>query len=407
MNIILISSLLGVAAFVPGVNTSKEALKVSVSVWPPGSSIHLGESVFLQCTVKFNSSFVQLYRWFRHTPHTALSLNPRHLVSGDSYSITGVTREDTGSYWCQAEWREGNTTMVFLSEPATLGVSDHPPPSLIMVPSTRQIFQGELFTLQCPMSQRNSSSWLLKHFSEDRGPRTTDFHTDRCSSLGGAVNANKSDACVFSAVNGSCGLYWCEGPEGRSNTINITVSYGVIILKTPASPVSEGHTVDLYCQYRTVNHSHTMFFKNRAHIITNTSSSSDNIVKMTIENVTKEDEGYYMCASEDRKMESAESWLSVRRNASLDVTAASTNGTWKWIIVSCGVLILFLIPLLVWLIRRYRHQAFFPRTCCPVSKEVLPAVALPATKQDMTEVQWDLSWMEMSNLLDKQLYPSA
>lgn len=33
---------------------------------------------------------------------------------------------------------------------------------------------------------------------------------------------------------------------------------------------------------------------------------------MTIENVTREDEGLYKCASKDRTMESPESWLSVR-----------------------------------------------------------------------------------------------
>lgn len=35
---------------------------------------------------------------------------------------------------------------------------------------------------------------------------------------------------------------------------------------------------------------------------------------MTIENVTKADEGFYKCVSEGRKMESPESWLSVRRD---------------------------------------------------------------------------------------------
>lgn len=33
---------------------------------------------------------------------------------------------------------------------------------------------------------------------------------------------------------------------------------------------------------------------------------------MTIKNVTQQDEGLYKCASHDRKMESPESWLSVR-----------------------------------------------------------------------------------------------
>lgn len=87
---------------------------------------------------------------------------------------------------------------------------------------------------------------------------------------------------------------------------------GTIILKTPAFPVSEGDEVVLYCQYWTGNHSKTSFFKNGVEISTLTSSSSDRAIKMTIENVTQEDEGLYKCASRDRKTESPESWLSVR-----------------------------------------------------------------------------------------------
>lgn len=97
-----------------------------MSVWPPGSNIYLGECVLLQCSVESNSSFAWSYRWLKHKPHTApaSTLNPRHLVSGDSYSITAVTREDAGSYQCQAERRESNiTSEVLLSQPATLRVS--------------------------------------------------------------------------------------------------------------------------------------------------------------------------------------------------------------------------------------------------------------------------------------------
>ena len=97
-----------------------------MSVWPPGSNIYLGECVLLQCSVESNSSFVWRYRWLKHEPRAASlpTPNPRHLVSGDSYSITAVTREDAGSYQCQAERRESNiTSVVLLSQPATLRVS--------------------------------------------------------------------------------------------------------------------------------------------------------------------------------------------------------------------------------------------------------------------------------------------
>ncbi|XP_041791145.1 Fc receptor-like protein 6 isoform X2 [Chelmon rostratus] len=398
MNTILISSLL-------------ESLRASVSVWPPGSNIYLGDCVLLQCSVESNSSVAWSYRWFRHKPHLAPTPDPRHLFSGDSYSITAVTREDAGSYWCQAERRGSNaTSVVFHSQPAKLSVSELPPPSLTLTPSTRQLFRGERFAVRCPASQTNSSGWMLRLFSPGRRVRKRVLHTDRCSPLGGAVSADRPDSCVFTAVSGNSGLYWCEGAEGRSNAVNITVSYGTIILKTPAFPVFEGDAVVLYCQYWTDNHSNTSFFKNGAEIVTSTSSLSDRVIKMTIENVTRDDEGLYRCASQDRKMESPGSWLSVRPgrgNVTSDGTAASRSDSWKWIIVCCGAVLLFLIPLTVCLVRLYRYQTLCIRNCWPVSKEDLPAVELPATKQDVTEVQWDLSWMEMSNLLDKQLYPGT
>lgn len=54
-----------------------------------------------------------------------------------------------------------------------------------------------------------------------------------------------------------------------------------------------------------------------------------------------------------------------------------------------------------------RAQIFGARGCWPRSQQEPAAAGFPATKQDATEVQWDLSWMEMSNLLDRQLYPGT
>lgn len=409
MNILLTSSLLGVAAVVLQAATAAETLKVSVYVWPPGSNVYLGECVLLQCSVESNSSFVWSYGWLKHSPHAdPPTPNPRHLVLGDSYSITAVTREDAGSYQCQARrWDSNSSSVEFLSQTATLSVSELPSASLLtLTPSTRQFFREERFTVQCPVSQTNSSGWRLKHFPPISGVRPRVSNTDPYSLPGGAVSAGRSDRCEFTADSGNSGLYWCQGAEGRSNAVYITVSYGAIILKTPAFPVFEGDKVVLVCQYWVGNHSKTTFFKNGAENFT--SPSSDRVIKMTLENVTQEDEGFYKCASQDRTMESPEAWLPVsphRGNfTSTDERAASNSGSGKWVIVSCGVLLLFLIPVTVWLLHHYR---FCTCRCWPFSKERLQAVELPATKQDVTEVQWDLSWMEMSNLLDKQLFPGT
>lgn len=107
-------------------------------------------------------------------------------------------------------------------------------------------------------------------------------------------------------------------------------------------------------------------------------------------------------------------------------------GTWTWITISCIVVLLVLIPLTAWAVHHYRlvpmspnkitplrvftiqsrclvgillaqrTKLFSARSCWPSSQGDRPSEGLPATKQDATEVQWDLSWMEMSNLLDKR-----
>lgn len=390
MNIILIFPLLGLAAFVLQAATLGGFLKPVVSVWPPGSKVYLGESVLLKCTVESNSTVEWKFEWDK--PKTVLTPNPGHLISNDSYFITAVTREDAGNYRCKAAHA--------YSQPAELIVSELTPPSLTLTPSTRFIFRGERFTVQCPSSQTKSKDWNLRHYSPGRAQRTTDVQRDQCLPLEGAKVTSKSDVCVFNATSGNSGLYWCEGPEGRSNAVRISVSYDNIILKTPAFPVFEGDKVILYCQYKSTNYNGTTFFKNGIVVFVTSPSSKNKAINMIIENVTRKDEGSYKCASQDRKMESAESWLSVRPNT-------ETQGYWKWIILSIGLVFLCLIPVSVWLVCRHRYHMLGTQSHWPLSKEDLPAVPLPATKQDVTEVQWDLSWMEMSSLLDKQLYPST
>lgn len=59
--------------------------------------------------------------------------------------------------------------------------------------------------------------------------------------------------------------------------------------------------------------SNMRFFKNGAEILTYNCTYSGQAITMTIENATQEDEGFYKCASPDHKVESPESWLSVRK----------------------------------------------------------------------------------------------
>ncbi|XP_061681159.1 uncharacterized protein LOC133503492 isoform X2 [Syngnathoides biaculeatus] len=381
MNIVLVSSSLGLAVFILLVAASKEGTKVSVTLWPPGTEVFLGECVLLRCGVESNGSLAWNYRFFRNEPRASQTRNPRHLLSGGTYSITAVTREDVGRYWCQAERSDSNTTVVLLSRPVTLSVSELPPPMLTLTPSARHMFIGETFTLQCPEKLTNSSAWVLRQTWTGHFMRTADSKTGACSTLDSVVRPGRSSTCVVSTARGNSGLYWCEGAEGRTNAVHITVTSSLVIMRTPAFSVPHGSNVVLACLFRKGNHTKGTFFRNGVETSTYSSPDPGTELKLTIENVTEGHEGFYKCASQDGKLESPQSWLSV-------------TSSWIWILVSCVLIIL--IPLAILLIHHFRYKMFYAQSCW---REGTPAAVLPATKQDVTEVQWDLSWMEMSNLL--------
>ncbi|XP_061743906.1 uncharacterized protein LOC133543384 isoform X2 [Nerophis ophidion] len=383
MNRILMASILGVAACVLHVAASKEDLKVSVSVWPPGSKVFLEECVMLRCTVESNATFLWSYRWFRHKPDTMQKTpeNPRHRISGGSYLITAVTREDAGTYWCRVHRSDSNSSVAFLSGSTTLSVSDLSLPSLTLTPSTRHMFTGGTFTVQCPEPMTNSSAWVLKQTSPSYGTRTYYSNTAACSPLGGSVSPVKSGTCVISAELKHTGLYWCESAVGRSNAIHIAVSSGPVIMRTPAFVVPQGSSVVLSCHYWRGNQTKSTFFRNGFEISTGSSSSPGRDIKLTLKNVTEAHQGFYKCASQDRKLESPESWLSVGGHSlSTDLSADVSPGYW---IGSCIVIIFILAA--IWLIHYFRYKMLYTQSCWTPSNEESPEAALPATKQDVTE----------------------
>lgn len=82
-------------------------------------------------------------------------------------------------------------------------------------------------------------------------------------------------------------------------------SVGSVILESPAVPVMEGKTINLYCRKKGASQNQIAdFYKNDLKIGTSYSG------KMTIHNVSKSDEGLYKCTILEAG-ESPESWLIV------------------------------------------------------------------------------------------------
>ncbi|KAL1022540.1 hypothetical protein UPYG_G00029050 [Umbra pygmaea] len=161
-----------------------------------------------------------------------------------------------------------------------------------------------------------------------------------------------------------------------------------VIIMSPAHPVTEGEQVVLRCHYSFHKPNRTTFYKDGKEV------SSLNVTEMVIDNVTSTDEGFYKCADPEDKSASPERWLAVQ-------------GTWTWVVLSsCIVGILLLITLILILVCHYRWHLRCTGGWLS-SKEGPTSIQAPQTKQDVTEIQWDLAWMEMANLLDKQEYTAS
>ncbi|KAF1381058.1 hypothetical protein PFLUV_G00170480, partial [Perca fluviatilis] len=98
---------------------------------------------------------------------------------------------------------------------------------------------------------------------------------------------------------------WCESREGAtSNSINITVTGGPVILQSPVLPVMEGEDLTLTCKTENSSNLPAGFYKDGSFIRTEPAGH------MTIHHVSRSDEGLYKCLISSVG-ESPPSWVSV------------------------------------------------------------------------------------------------
>ncbi|CAK6984755.1 low affinity immunoglobulin gamma Fc region receptor II-a-like isoform X6, partial [Scomber scombrus] len=156
--------------------------------------------------------------------------------------------------------------------------------------------------------------------------------------------------CTFArAYLGDSGEYWCETDGGeRSNTVNITVTAGSVILESPVHPVMEGDNVTLRCRDKENSPNlRADFYKDGVFM------QSSPVAEMTINSVSKSDEGLYRCSISGGGT-SPESWLAVRAN-SVSATSQTphkeshTDLLWIAVITLMVSLVLLLVGFLcIW-----------------------------------------------------------
>ncbi|XP_059210515.1 low affinity immunoglobulin gamma Fc region receptor II-like [Centropristis striata] len=157
-------------------------------------------------------------------------------------------------------------------------------------PNRLQFFEYESISLTCARI-RGSSEWrVMKNISSD---------ASRWETSTGSLKINP-------AYKSHSGEYFCDNGEGeRSNTVNISVTAGEVILDIPALPVMEGKMVTLRCRKKTSAISTADFYKDG---LFNRTEYTGN---MTIPSVSLSSEGLYRCRIPGAGR-SPESWLAVR-----------------------------------------------------------------------------------------------
>uniref|UniRef100_A0A8C4DRI4 Ig-like domain-containing protein n=1 Tax=Dicentrarchus labrax TaxID=13489 RepID=A0A8C4DRI4_DICLA len=152
----------------------------------------------------------------------------------------------------------------------------------------------------------------------------------------------KTCAASWSASTGPCriknvypavdsGEYWCEmGGRNKSNTVNITVTAGSVILESPVLRVTEGDNVTLSCRKKLTSSDLTAEFFKNGHFMESSSTG-----EMIIHSVSRSDEGLYKCRISGAG-ESAESWLAVRDEVFPQVVPnRQQHFVYESIVVSC------------------------------------------------------------------------
>ncbi|XP_071233887.1 basement membrane-specific heparan sulfate proteoglycan core protein-like [Salvelinus alpinus] len=334
---------------------TSEAVKLTVSDQPqPVLSIspqwlNPGDSVSLSCEVDKTSTGWR-FSWYRTVPYRAglpslsdksYSLQPLsdNGTTEESYTLIPAGPTPTGGYVCRAG-RGDPVYDTLYSEPQFLWSGDLQPSVCLTVnPNTTQHFTSKSLSLICEL-KGNSTGWRLMRYTE-RG------WTSECPSTWRSITES---TCTITSLNSwSSGVFWCESGSGEySNAVNITVNDGDVILESPVHPVTEGDSVTLTCTFRyqeTNPKPKTDFYKDGTLIKNETTG------EMTIPTVSKSDEGFYKCKSDEG--ESPESWVTVR--VSPVVAPGSSTSVLVGVVVGlvvAGVLLVILLVLLV----RYQNR---------------------------------------------------
>ncbi|XP_051285354.1 uncharacterized protein LOC127379588 isoform X1 [Dicentrarchus labrax] len=217
-------------------------------------------------------------------------------------------------------------------------------PFLRITPDRLQHFEYESVSFHCEGTDGSTQLKWIKN---------TEVFKPVCD----IKRTSKGTFCTIDKIYpGESGEYWCETDGGqKSNRVNITVTAGSVILDSPALPVMEGHIVTLCCRSKTSSNKLLAHFYKDGVLLQGSPAE-----EITINNVSKSDEGLYKCSSSEGET-SPGSWLAVRANSRSrheetlpDDSESPHVFTLLWIAVT--VLVMALVLLLVGFLHVRKHR---------------------------------------------------
>lgn len=215
--------------------------------------------------------------------------------------------------------------------------------TLHVTPNRLQHFQYEPLSFEC--ESPDGSTGL-------RGVRTSEEKLEHFSPV--CNNKGTSSSCTISQTYlADSAEYWCEVKGGqRSNSVNITITDGSVILESPVFPVFEGHNVTVRCISKTTHtNQRAHFYKDD--VLIDWSPSGN----MHINSVSRSDEGRYKCSMSGVGT-SPESWLHVRSDASPETLSddSSSNPVLILLWTVLPILVIILIMLVVRFLNTCKHR---------------------------------------------------
>uniref|UniRef100_A0A3P8S437 Ig-like domain-containing protein n=1 Tax=Amphiprion percula TaxID=161767 RepID=A0A3P8S437_AMPPE len=195
-----------------------------------------GESITFACLVDMSVGWQ--YLWYH---------NGREIPAADRnmYTIEPVAHSDNGQYHCKAK-RGKDQFYTEESEPTHLRVSDPPTPTLKLLSTWSDVFEGEIVEFSCEVS---SSDWMSKWYRNE-----VKLQEDEDT----IVDEEGLELNITSVTKAHQGDYVCRAQlilrrvtSGASNSINIKVYDDVptaTLSKDGFNPMYVGETVNFTCK---------------------------------------------------------------------------------------------------------------------------------------------------------------